>query len=164
MRRLVLLYACLAAGSSLAAGRMLQAQSTEFALSTGAVVFPTPTPGNYSSWPASAAGPVTDSVAVPYTVSRLANNSWRETTVLIRCQSATAPKTCGDYEWRNGPTGPWQPLTASDAVVASRWVIPFWFNDPWGDTLWLRVRLDVSDPAPTIVTSNIVLTLTVTRL
>lgn len=142
----------------------LRAQSTEFSLSTGAVVFPTPVPANYSSWPASASGPVTDSVAVPFTVARTANNTWRLTTVLIRCQSATAPRTCGDYEWRNGATGPWQPLTLTDAEVESRWVIPFWFNDPWSNTLWLRVRLDVNDPAPTLVTSNIVLTLTVSRL
>jgi hypothetical protein len=145
-------------------GTRVEAQSTEFQLSIGSVVFPTPTPGNYTSWPPSASGPVTDSMAVPFTVDRVSNNTIRVTTVLIRCLSVSGPKACGDYEWRAGATGPWQPLTLVDTEVESRLVFPFFFNDPWSSTVWLRVRLNASDPAPSVVMSNIALTLSVTRL
>jgi hypothetical protein len=141
----------------------LMAQSTDFLLSTAPIAFPTPTLANYSSWPASAVGPVTDSVAVPYAVDRTGQSHVRVTTVLIRCTSVSGGKACSDIEWRNGPTGAWRALTVSDEVVEERTVIPGQLNDPWFGTLWLRVRLDWNDPAPAVMTSGIALTLSVYR-
>lgn len=141
----------------------LRAQSTEFALSTGSVVFPMPRQSNYTTWPASATGPVTDSVSVPFTVSALQQSTLRTTTVLIRCLAVAGPKQCTDIEWRFGSNGPWRALTQTDAEVESRTVIPFIFNDPWSGTLWLRVRIGWTDPAPSLVTSNIAMTLSVYR-
>ena len=129
----------------------------------GAVTFPTPTAASYTSWPPSATGPVTDSVAVPFTVDRTANSTIRVTTVLIRCQSTTGPKTCADYEWRNGATGAWQSLSLTDTEVESRLVIPVFFNDPWSGTVWLRARVSLADPAPAVATSLIAFTLEVRR-
>lgn len=148
---------------SVAPWRSASGQSTGFALSTGAVTIPTPGMSNYTAWPASATGPVTDSVAVPFTVSVLNQNSTRITTVLIRCVAVTGPKQCTDVEWRNGPVGPWRALTLLDNSVESRTVIPNGLNDPWSGTIWLRVRIAWADPAPSLVASNIALTLSVYR-
>jgi hypothetical protein len=142
---------------------LLAAQSTELELATGAVTFPTPTAAHFASWPPSASGPVTDSVAVPYVVYRNANLTIRVTTVLIRCTGVAGGKACGDIEWRNGPSGPWRALTTGNEEVESRTVFPLLFNDPWGGTLWLRFRVSLGDPAPALITSNIALTLSVYR-
>lgn len=159
MRRLVLVgIAWLLSGTA-----RLQAQSTTFELATGAVTFPTPTAAHFASWPASASGPVTDSVAVPFVVVRNANATIRETTVLIRCAGVAGGKDCADIEWRNGPAGPWRALRTVDETVESRTVVPSRLNDPWGGTLWLRTRVALGDPAPALITSNIVLTLSVFR-
>lgn len=141
----------------------LLAQSTDFLLSTAPITFPTPTLANYASWPASAVGPVTDSVAVPFAVDRVGNAFTRITTVLIRCLSVAGGKVCSDIEWRNGPAGPWRALTVNDETVESRTVIPLLLNDPWSGTLWLRVRIDWNDPAPSVMTSGIALSLSVYR-
>jgi len=148
---------------SLIAPAVLSAQSTDFMLSTAPITFPTPTLANFSSWPASATGPVTDSVALPFSVVRAGNTTVRETSVLIRCTSVAGGKACSDIEWRNGPTGPWRALSQSDAVVEVRTVIPGQLNDPWSGTLWLRVRIGWNDPAPSVMTSGIALTLSVFR-
>lgn len=140
-----------------------QAQTTDFVMSSAPITFPSPTLANFSSWPASAPGPVTDSVAVPFTVTRTGAGTIRITDVLIRCTNVVGGKSCADIEWRYGPSGPWQSLTLANATVDSRFVIPFWFNEPWSGTVWLRVRLDWNDPAPSIMTSGIALTLSVYR-
>jgi len=145
------------------ASNALAAQSINFVLSTAPIVFPTPTLANFSSWPPSAVGPVTDSVALPFTVDRTGNVQRRETTVLVRCTAVSGGKACADIEWRNGASGPWTALTVTDAVVESRTVIPNELNDPWSGTLWLRVRIDWDDPAPSVMTSGIALTLSVYR-
>lgn len=139
------------------------AQSTDFRLSVGSVSFPTPSLSNYNSWPTSATGPVTDSVPVQFTVDRVRQSTSRVTTVFIRCNGTTGIKTCGDIEWRSNNNSGWQPLSLVDAEVEARTVVPFQSNDPWSGTVWLRVRLDWSDPAPSVSTSNISLTMTVFR-
>lgn len=139
------------------------AQSTDFRLSTAPLLFPTPTLGNFTVRPSSAPGPVTDSIAVPFTVDRIAQNSTRTTTVRVRCTGVSGAKACGDIQWRGGPTGAWSTLTLVDANVESRTVVPFVLNDPWSGTLWLRVRLDLADPAPAVMTGTIALTLSVSR-
>ena len=145
-----------------AAGRA-SAQSTDFVLSTAPIIFPTPTLSNFTTWPPSAPGPVTDSVAVPFTVDRVQQSLIRLTTVRVRCSGVSGAKTCDDIEWRSGPTGAWNTLTLVDADIESRWVFPLLFNDPWSGTLWLRIRLNWADPAPAVMTSNIALTLSVNR-
>jgi len=154
-------------GAAVMAGGLLPvamaAQSTDLVLSTAPITFPTPTLANFSSWPASAAGPVTDSVALPFSVERAGNPTVRETSVLIRCTSVAGGKACSDIEWRNGPSGPWRALSLSDALVEARTVIPSVSNDPWSGTVWLRVRIDWNDPAPSVMTSGIALTLSVFR-
>ncbi len=139
------------------------AQGTDFLLSAGSFAFPTPTVSNYTSWPSSATGPVTDSVAVAFTVDRAGQSSTRITTVLLRCSGVTGVKICGDIEWRSNSNGTWRALTLIDSEVESRTVIPLTLNDPWSGTLWFRVRLDWNDPAPSVSTSSIALTLSVYR-
>jgi hypothetical protein len=140
-----------------------RAQSTDFRLSASALTFPTPTMANFTSWPPSATGPVTDSVPVTFVVDRVRQSSIRVTTVLLRCAGASGVKTCSDIEWRSDAGGGWRPLTLIDEEVESRTVIPILFNDPWSGTIWFRVRVDWSDPAPSVSTSNIALTLSVYR-
>jgi hypothetical protein len=140
-----------------------QAQTTDFVMSSAPITFPSPTLANFSTWPASATGPVTDSVAVPFTVTRSGAGTIRITDVLIRCTSVVGGKSCADIQWRYGASGPWQSLTMTNVSVDSRWVIPGWINEPWSGTVWLRVRLDWNDPAPSVMTSGIALTLSVYR-
>ncbi len=158
--RTVTLLVC---ATAVGAAGTASAQSTDFVLSTAPLVFPTPTLGNFTTWSPSAPGPVTDSIAVPFTVDRVQQSFIRLTTVKVRCAGVSGAKACGDIEWRSGPTGAWNTLTLVDADVESRYVIPLLFNDPWSGTLWLRVRLDWADPAPAVMTSNIALTLSVYR-
>jgi len=148
---------------STVAASALTAQSVDFVLSTAPITFPTPSAAHFVSWPASATGPVTDSVALPYSVDRTGNVHTRETTVLVRCTAVSGGKSCADIEWRNGASGPWTALTLTDVVVEGRTVIPNQLNDPWSGTLWLRVRLSWDDPAPLLMTSGIALTLSVFR-
>lgn len=156
---------CTVLGVMLGASPVLSAaaQSTDFLLSAGSISFPTPTTANYTTWPPSAAGPVTDSVSVAFTVDRVRQTSTRVTTVLLRCTAATGVKSCADIEWRSNSNASWQPLTLIDAEVESRTVIPLVLNDPWAGTLWFRVRLDWNDPAPSVSTSSIAMTLSVYR-
>lgn len=139
------------------------AQSIDFVLSTAPITFPSPRLANFMAWPPSASGPVTDSVALPYSVVRTQQNTTRVTTVLIRCTGTTGGKPCADIEWRNGPVGPWRSLTLVDEVVEARNVIPGALNDPWSGVLWLRTRVSWDDPAPSLMTSGIALTLSVFR-
>ncbi len=140
-----------------------RAQSIDFVLSTAPITFPSPRLANFMAWPPSASGPVTDSVALPYSVVRTQQNTTRVTTVLIRCTGTTGGKPCADIEWRNGPVGPWRSLTLVDEVVEARNVIPGALNDPWSGVLWLRTRVSWDDPAPSLMTSGIALTLSVFR-
>lgn len=157
-------YACLLTLLlSLAPVSIARSQSTEFSLSVGSVSFPTPTLANYSSWPSSATGPVTDSVPVQFVVDRVNQSTVRITTVLIRCAGTTGVKTCADIEWRSNTNQLWRPLSLIDAEVEARTVIPLQSNDPWSGVVWLRVRLNMSDPAPSISTSNVALTMSVYR-
>lgn len=153
---------CLLFGSGLCTG-VAHAQPTDFVMSSAPITLPSPTLANFASWPASAPGPVTDSVAVPFTVTRRGGGNSRITGVHIRCTNVVGGKSCADIEWRYGSSGPWQSLTLSDVTVDSRFVIPGLFNDPWSGTVWLRVRLDWNDPAPSIMTSGIALSLSVYR-
>ncbi len=139
------------------------AQSTVFSLSVGSVSFPTPTLANYSSWPPSATGPVTDSVPVQFTIDRVNQSTVRITTVLIRCSGTTGVKTCADIEWRSNSNSAWRPLSLVDEEVEERTIVPLQSNDPWSGVLWLRVRLNINDPAPSVSTSNIALTMSVYR-
>jgi hypothetical protein len=143
--------------------RAAHAQSTDFLLSTAPVTFPTPRLEQFSSWPPSATGPVTDSVAVPFSVSRRQNLSLRIASVLVRCTGTTGGKPCADIEWRSGPVGAWRPLTLTDEVVESRTMIPLLVNETWSGVLWLRVRISWDDPAPSVMTSGVALTLSVYR-
>ncbi len=147
----------------LSASRSVAAQSTDFVLSTAPLVFPTPTVSHFTSWPASASGPVTDSIALPFSVDRVQQSTIRITTVLIRCVGVTGVKSCSDIEWRGGPSGPWRPLSLIDETVEERTMIPTQLNDQWSGVLWLRVRIAWDDPAPSLSTSNIALSLSVYR-
>jgi hypothetical protein len=154
--------ACLLLLSGFRTG-VAQAQTTDFVMSSAPITFPSPTLANFSSWPASAVGPVTDSVAVPFTVTRTGAGTIRITDVLIRCTSVIGGKACDDIEWRYGPSGPWRALTMANVTVDSRFVIPGWINEPWSGVVWMRVRLSWTDPAPSVMTSGIALTLSVYR-
>ncbi len=140
-----------------------RAQSTDFQLSAGSFAFPTPTAANYTTWPPSATGPVTDSVPVVFAVDRVQQSTERITTVLLRCTGTTGVKVCGDIEWRSNSNASWKALTLVDAVVETRTLIPLALNDSWSGTLWFRVRLNWNDPAPSVSTSSIALTLSVYR-
>ncbi|HUF26637.1 MAG TPA: hypothetical protein VMM18_06620 [Gemmatimonadaceae bacterium] len=89
-----------------------------------------------------------------------------QTTVAIRGTTPTLGgngKPLADLEWSLGsPAGPWMPFTATDAVVESRPVQRNRLNDPWGNTVFVRMLLAWANDGPATYAAGIVVTLTVT--
>ncbi|MGH7674998.1 MAG: hypothetical protein ACREMV_06980 [Gemmatimonadales bacterium] len=123
-------------------------------------VFPAPTAADYT------AGFVTDPAGVLFTVDATGGpaNVTRTSIVSIRATSATlgGGKPIADLEWRRADVGVWTPMTTADAVVETRPIRRNNINDPWSNTLVLRIRLAWATDPPGTYSSGLVLTLTVT--
>jgi hypothetical protein len=136
----------------------------ELTLSSGALVVPEPTIANFSSWPPSASGPVSDSVPLTWQVTTpRQSNWWRYVVVSVRCEAVAGGKPCDDVEWRD-PSGTWRALSPGGAVLDARWVLPGITFDDYGSAIWLRWRLAWDDPAPATHVATVGLTVEVYRL
>lgn len=142
--------------------RQAAAQTALSLVSGGTVTFPAPTGADY------AAGAIVATSGIAFQVDASTGNAkqQRTTTVSIR---ATAPtlggygKPVSDLQWSVGsPAGPWTPLTTSDVVVESRPVQKKRLNDPWTDTIYLRVLVSWLNDPPGTYASGLVITLTTT--
>lgn len=138
----------------LSAARAARAQVT-LTITGGPVTFPAPTVTDYD------ATSVADPAGLAFQVDIAGGN--RTTTVSIRATTTTlgGGKPVSDLEWRRAdlPTQ-WNPMSVGDAVIESRRV-----KNPWGNTVFLRMRLNWTSDAPATYTTGpdgLVITLTVT--
>lgn len=124
----------------------------------GPATFPAPTGTDYD------AGYLDDPAGIAFQLGVAGAAATRTTTVSIRATTPTlgGGKPVGDLEWRRADLPTWNPMTVGDAVVESRPVRKNQLNDPWGNTVFLRMRLTWANDAPATYTTGVVLTLTVT--
>jgi len=141
----------------------LAAQSTQLVLSSGALLFPSPRLANYQNIPAGAATPVSDSILLDFTVDRIADAYWRNSTVKLRCVLVTGGKPCTDVQWRYQGSAAWQDITTLNTTVDARWTIPGFFNDPWSGRIWLRMKLSWTSDVPATYGATIAVTVDVYR-
>jgi hypothetical protein len=136
----------------------LSAQVT-LALTQTPNVFPSPGSADYS------AGMITEPGGIVFTVNSFGPaNIVRTTTLFVRASSADlgGGKSLSDLEWRRADLTTWNAMTTADVLVESRPVQKNQLNDPWSNTLFLRMHLNwVTDP-PATYSAGIVFTLTVT--
>ncbi len=149
--------AALAALTLLVAARAAGAQVT-LTVTGGPITLPAPTVTDYDAGYAVAP----TGLAFQANVAGAATN--RTTTVSIRATAATlgGSKLVSDLEWRRADLGTWNQMSVSDAVIESRPVRKNTLNDPWGNTVFLRMRLTWASDAPATYTTDLVVTLTVT--
>lgn len=134
------------------------AQNTRLTLSgTTAITIATPTAADYTAgWKASATG-------VTYTVDALSGVS-RTAKVLIRagCSDLGAGKPLGDLQWRRSDLGTWTSITNSDVLVEQKVMVPNLLNDPWSNTIFVRMLLNWVNDEPNPYFCDLKITLTQT--
>ncbi|HEX6628052.1 MAG TPA: hypothetical protein VF105_08865 [Gemmatimonadaceae bacterium] len=135
----------------------LTAQKTTLTLAGGTVTFPAPTATDYS------AGYVYSTTGVTFSLDATTGVS-RTTTVSIRATSANLGngKVIGELEWRRSDLATWSPITLSDAQVEQRIMIRNTANDPWGNTIFFRMKLSWTSDAPGVYSANYQVTLSQT--
>jgi len=123
-------------------------------------VFPAPVLADFN------AGVIAEPTGILFTVAVTGGpaNVFRTTTVAIRASSATlgGGKLLSDLEWRRADLGTWNPMTTTDAAIESRQQKKNGTNDPWSNTVFLRMQLTWATDAPGTYTTGLVFTLTVT--
>jgi hypothetical protein len=123
-------------------------------------VFPSPVLADFN------AGVIAEPTGILFTlnVTGGAANVARTSTVSIRASSATlgGGKVLSDLEWRRADLATWNPMTTTDAAIESRTVKKNGTNDPWSNTVFLRMHLTWSTDAPGTYSTDLVFTLTIT--
>ena len=136
-----------------------QASGVSLTLTQTPNVFPAPGITDYN------AGVIAEPTGILFTVNLTGPaNVFRTTTVAIRASSATlgGGKALSDLEWRRADLGTWNAMTTTDAAIESRQVKKNTTNDPWSNTVFLRMRLSWTTDAPGTYSTGLVFTLTVT--
>lgn len=122
--------------------------------------FPAPTLADYN------AGAVVNPTGIVFTVDVTGGgrNRNRTSTVSIRASAATlgGGKALSDLEWRRADLPTWNAMTTANAVVESRTVRRNNTNDPWTNTVFLRMRLSWATDVPGTYATGLVFTLTIT--
>lgn len=153
-------YAATGAATALLLASPLAAQNprTTLTLSGGTIAFPAPTATDYIN------GYVYSTSGVTYTVAATRGNVSHTTTVLIRALSAGLGngKVLADLEWRRSDLAGWNPITSTDTQVEQKIVIRNLLNDPWGNTMFFRMKLSWTSDAPATYAANYQLTLSQT--
>jgi hypothetical protein len=135
----------------------LVAQKTSLTVTGGTVTFPTPTAADYINGYVDAATGVAVSI-------NSTNGATRTTTISIRSSSASLGngKLIGDLQWRRSDLATWNDIALVDAQVEQRVVVNKGLNDPWSNTIFLRMKLDWASDAPGTYSANYVITLSQT--
>ena len=132
----------------------------DLTLSGAPNVFVAPTIAMYD------AGVNTNATGIGFTVDATGGpaNATRTSTVSVRASSATlgGGKALSDLEWRRSDLVTWNPMTTSDATIESRPIRRNITNDPWNNTVFLRMRLNWATDAPATYSTGLVFTLTIT--
>jgi hypothetical protein len=134
------------------------AQTTRLTLTGTAITIATPVAADYAAgWKASATG-------VGYTVDAISGGS-RTAKVLIRagCSDLGSGKPLADLQWRRSDLGTWTSITNSDVLVEQRVMATNGANDPWTNTIFVRMVLNwaTDEPNPYFCDMKITLTQTV---
>jgi hypothetical protein len=122
-------------------------------------VFPAPALADYN------AGMITNPTGIGFSVNVTGGGfALRTTIVSIRASAASLGngKALSDLEWRRSDLATWNPVTTANVTVESRPVRWFLQNDPWSNTVFLRMRLNWATDAPATYSTGLVFTLTVT--
>lgn len=133
------------------------AQTTRLTLANTAITIATPVAADYAAgWKASATG-------VGYTVDAISGGS-RTAKVLIRagCSDLGAGKPLADLQWRRSDLGTWTSITNSDILVEQRVMVTNGANDPWSNTIFLRIVLNWATDEPNPYSCDMKITLTQT--
>ena len=135
----------------------LAAQKSNLTVSGGTITFPAPTAADY------VAGFVNSATGVTFNVDAQTGAS-RTTTILIRSTSAGLGngKVIGDLQWRRSDLATWNDVTLTDAQVEQRVVIRNGLNDPWGNTIFFRMKVGWATDPPGTYSATYELTLSQT--
>lgn len=135
----------------------LAAQKTTLSVTGGTVTFPAPTVADYIN------GYVDATTGVTFTVNSQSGVA-RTTTVSIRASSANLGngKPLGDLEWRRADLATWNSISLVDSQIEQRVVVNKGLNDPWTNTVFLRMLLHWTTDAPATYSANYVITLSQT--
>jgi len=128
-------------------------------LSAGANVFVPPTIAMYD------AGMNTNATGSVFTVNVTGGTVTNRTSIVsIRASAATlgGGKALSDLLWRRSDLGTWNPMTTANATIESRTVRLNATNDPWSNTIFLRMLLNWATDAPATYSTGLVFTLTIT--
>ena len=150
----------MAAGVVAGAPAGIVAQGVSLTLTQTPNVFPAPAVADYN------AGLIANPTGIVFTVDALTGPpaTQRTTTVSIRSSSATlgGGKVLSDLQWRRADLATWNAMTTVDATVESRPVRRNNLNDPWSNTVFLRMLLAWATDAPATYSAGLVFTLTLT--
>ena len=122
-------------------------------------VFPAPAVADFN------AGVIQNPTGIAFTIAVTGGSSTARTTrVSIRASSGSLGpgKALSDLEWRRADLVMWNAMTTMDSTVESRQVRKNSLNDPWSNTLFLRMHLSWMTDAPATYSTGLVFTLTVT--
>lgn len=112
------------------------------------------------------AGVIANPTGIVYTVNVTGGSTTRSRTssVSIRASSATlgGGKVLSDLEWRRSDLVAWNAMTTTNATIESRTVRRNGSNDPWSNTVFVRMLLHWTTDAPATYTTGLVFTLTIT--
>jgi hypothetical protein len=135
----------------------LVAQKTSLTVGGGTVVFPAPTAADYINGYVDATTGVTVSL-------NATNGGSRTATVSIRSSSASLGngKVIGDLQWRRSDLATWNAMSVVDTQVEQRIMVSKGLNDPWSNTIFLRMVLSWTTDAPGTYSANYVITLSQT--
>jgi len=84
--------------------------------------------------------------------------------ISIRATSANlgGSKALGDLEWRRSDLAAWNTIGSTDTQVEQKVMIRGLLNDPWGNTVFFRMKLSWTVDPPATYSANYQVTLSQT--
>jgi len=135
-----------------------QNPKTDLTLGNAAITFPAPTATDYIN------GYVYSTGGVTYTVDATNGTQPHTTTISIRATSANlgSGKVLSDLEWRRSDLAAWNAIGSTNAQVEQKVMTRGVLNDPWGNTIFFRMKLSWTSDAPATYSAGYQITLSQT--
>ncbi len=135
-----------------------QNPKTDLTLAGATITFNAPTAADYVN------GYVDSPTGVTFTVDATNGIQSHTTTILIRSTSANLGngKIIGDLQWRRSDLATWNSITLTDVQVDQKIQIRNVLNDPWSNTIFFRMLLNLTTDAPATYSGNYQITLSQT--
>jgi hypothetical protein len=139
----------------IAAPMRAQNPKTDLTLGGGTVIFPAPTATDYIN------GYVYSTSGVTYTIDATNGTASHTTTVSLRTTSANlgGTKPVTDLEWRRSDLATWNAISSTNTQVEQKIMIRGLLNDPWGNTIFFRMKLSWTADPPATYAANYQVTL-----